>query len=140
MYLRELREKQNMTQEELAEAIKCHVNTIRRWELGYREPKASDIAKLAEALNCTEQELLNGENKNKIKISLSYDWDKYEKGDINMTGNEFDVFLGKDGEIGLKGAGKLTTREAVEDFLSRVRLQVETCFEAQVKRGAIQLA
>lgn len=56
-----------------------------------------------------------------------------------MTGNEFDVFLGRNGEISLKGAGKLTTREAVEDFLSRVRLQVEADFDAQIKRGAIQL-
>ena len=117
-----------------------YLNTISTWENGIYTPKTEKLKKLAEALCCTEAELLNGPNENKIKISLSYDWEKYEKGEINMTGNEFDVFLGRDGEIGLKGAGKLTTREAVEDFLSHVRLQVEAGFEAQIKRGVVQLA
>lgn len=140
MFIREYRKRKNITQAELADKIGVHENTLRRWENGDFEPRSNDLQKLCDVLDCTEVELLNGPNKNKIKISLSYDWEKYEKGEINMTGNEFDVFLGRDGEIGLKGAGKLTTREAVEDFLSRVRLQVEAGFEAQIKRGAIQLA
>lgn len=140
MYIREYRKRNNLTQTELADKIGVHENTLRRWENGDFEPRSNDLQKLAEALGCTEAELLNGPNENKIKISLSYDWENYEKGEINMTGNEFDIFLGRDGEIGLKGAGKLTTREAVEDFLSHVRLQVEAGFEAQIKRGAIQLA
>lgn len=56
-----------------------------------------------------------------------------------MTGNEFEVILGKKGEIGLKGAGLVTSREAIEEFLANIRLQVESAFEAQVKRGAVQL-
>ena len=39
-----------------------------------------------------------------------------------MPGTEFDVFLGKNGEIGLKGYGKLTSCEALEEFLANVRL------------------
>lgn len=136
--IKRYRTEKNMTQQELAKLIPCSVDSIRRWEANVREPRTSDLQRLCEVLGCTESELLNGPNEDKIKVTLSYDWEKFEKGEINMTGNEFDVFLGKDGEVGLKGAGMLTTREAVEDFLSRVRLQVETAFEAQVKRGAVQ--
>ena len=137
-YIFRLRKEAGLSQEELAERVGVHLNTISQWENGAYIPKTMKLKKLAEALNVTESELLNGPKDSKIKITLSYDWEKFEKGEIDMTGNEFDVFLGKDGEVGIKGAGKMTTREAVEDFLSRVRLQVETAFEAQVKRGAIQ--
>ena len=136
--IKRYRNEKNITQQELAKLIPCSVDSIRRWEANLREPRASDLQRLCEVLGCTKSELLNGPKDGKIKITLSYDWEKFEKGEIDMTGNEFDVFLGKDGEVGIKGAGKMTTREAVEDFLSRVRLQVETAFEAQVKRGAIQ--
>ena len=70
MFLRELRESQGMTQEELAEKIGCHENTIRRWELGQREPKISDIQKLCEALGCSESELLNGSGEQEFEVKI----------------------------------------------------------------------
>lgn len=70
IYLRELREKLNLTQEELAEKVGCHVNTVRRWELGYREPKVSDIKKLIKVLNCTELELLNGSSEQEFEVKI----------------------------------------------------------------------
>lgn len=111
--------------------------TVRRWEWGQRVPRLEEIKHLAEALGVTVEELLNGPRNDKVKVVLSWDWQKYEEGGIDMTGNEFDVFLGKGGEIGLKGSGLLTSREAVEEFLANIRLQVESAFEAQLKRGAI---
>ena len=138
MFLRELREKRKMTQEQLAEAMECHVNTIRRWELGQREPKASEITKLAMALRCTEFELLKGSTNGKVRITLIYDWSKYEKGEIDMTGNAFDLNLGKIGTIGLHGAGDFTSLQDIDEFLARAREQLVAAFEAQVKRGAIQ--
>lgn len=59
-----------MTQEELAEKVGCHVNTVRRWELGYREPKASDIKRLTKVLDCTESELLNGPAKQEFEVKI----------------------------------------------------------------------
>ena len=68
--LRELRERLGISQEELAERVGCHANTIRRWELGYREPRSSDIQKLCEVLNCTEAELLNVSGKQEFEVKI----------------------------------------------------------------------
>lgn len=68
--LREFRERSGLSQEELAEKVGCHPNTIRRWELGYREPRSSDIRKLCEILNCTEAELLNEPAKQEFEVKI----------------------------------------------------------------------
>lgn len=54
------RNKNGFTQEKLSELVDVHVNTVIRWESGERDPRASDIQKLAQAFNITENELLNG--------------------------------------------------------------------------------
>ena len=113
------------------------VNSLARYERGEIKPSIKIANAIAEALGVTVEELLNGPRNDKVKVVLTWDWQKYEEGGIDMTGNEFDVFLGKGGEIGLKGSGLLTSREAVEEFLANIRLQVESAFEAQLKRGAI---
>ena len=130
----------NLTQHELAKLVSCSVDSVRRWETNLREPRASELKSLCKTFKCSETELLNWPSSSSIRVTLSYDWDKYEKGEINMSGNDFEVFLGKNGEISLKGAAKFISRETVEDFLAQVRLQVETAFDAQVKRGVIQPA
>ncbi|MBR0167753.1 MAG: helix-turn-helix transcriptional regulator [Synergistaceae bacterium] len=137
-YLAAIRKKQGLTQTDLAEMIGVGMNSIARYERGEVQPSVEVAVTIAKALHVDLLELLEGPKSDKIKITLSYDWGKYEEGGIDMTGNEFDVFLGKGGEIGLKGSGLLTSREAIEEFLANVRLQVESAFEAQVKRGAIQ--
>ncbi|MBQ7544882.1 MAG: helix-turn-helix transcriptional regulator [Synergistaceae bacterium] len=70
MRLRELRERLGISQEELAERVGCHSNTIRRWELGRREPRSSDIQKLCEILNCTEAELLSVSVKQEFEVKI----------------------------------------------------------------------
>ena len=48
--------------------------TVRRWESGQREPRASEIAKLCEILGVSEAELLRGPAEEKwvleIKIAV----------------------------------------------------------------------
>lgn len=139
-YLAAIRKKQGLTQTDLAEKVGIGMNSIARYERGEVQPSVEVALMIAKALNVDLLELLEGAKSDRIKITLSYDWSEYEKGGINMTGNEFDVFLGKGGEIGLKGSGLLTSREAIEEFLANVRLQLESAFEAQVKRGVIQPA
>ena len=136
-FLIKLRKREKLSQAKLAELIGVSFMTIRRWESGEIIPRIDEIKRLSEVLHISTDELLNGSRDDKVRIVLAYDWQKYEGG-IDMAMNEFDVVLGKDGSIGLKGAGKLTSREAIEEFLANVRLQVESAFEAQVKRGAIQ--
>ena len=140
MFIREWRKKAGFTQEQLAEMVEVHVNTLAKWENGTREPRASDITRLAKALSCTEADLLNGTNDGKIKVTISYDWEKFEKGEINMDGNLFELFLGKLGEIGIKGAGLPKNREELEELEKKICADLESMFELQIKRGAIQPA
>ena len=134
----ELRKQKGMTQEELAHLLSITTVTLSRWENGHFEPKASVIKKLCEVLGCTESELLNGPSDGKVKITLVYDWDKMKEGSIDMNGNDFELILGSNGQIGLKGAGMLTSAEAIEEFLSRVKEQLTIALDAQIKRGVVQ--
>ena len=70
MYIRECRKMRGMTQEKLAELVDIHVNTLLRWEYGTREPKASEIQKLAKALGVTEAELLNGPANQELDVKI----------------------------------------------------------------------
>jgi transcriptional regulator with XRE-family HTH domain len=138
--LRELRKRAGMTQEELAGCIDVHLNTISRWENGIDTPKTLKIKRLAEALGCTESELLNGPSDGKVKLTLVYDWGQMKEGKIDMNGNEFELILGSQGQIGLKGAGLITSAEAIEEFLGKVKEQLTIALDAQIRRGAIPQA
>lgn len=132
-----IRKQKGMTQEELAQLLSITTVTLSRWENGHFEPKASVIKRLCEVLGCTESELLSGPDDGKVKITLVYDWNHMKEGNIDMNGNDFELILGSQGQIGLKGAGMLTSSEAIDDFLARVREQLEIALDAQVRRGVI---
>ena len=135
--IRELRKKQGMNQFELADSIEISVDTVRRWESNKQFPRADELVRLAIALKVSVDDILNGSSSDKVKIVLSWDWEDMKKGEINMEENRFKLILGEDGTIGLHGAGMVTSREAIEDFLSRIRSELEIALDAQVRRGAI---
>ena len=139
MKLREWREKRGLSQEELSESVGVHENTIRKWEKGYREPRASDIAKLAAALHVTEAELLNGPESKEIKITLHYS-EMPKESDINMNGNEFDLYMSGNGNLGIKGAAKFATEEDIDGFLARARAELVQGLAFQRSRGALATA
>ena len=58
--LKALRRKAGLTQFQAAELSKISIATYVRWELGKTSPRASEIARLCEALGVSEAELLNG--------------------------------------------------------------------------------
>ena len=132
-----IRKRKGINQEELAHMLDVNPATLSRWENGHFEPKASVIKKLCEIFHCTESELLNGSNDDKIKITLVYDWDKMKEGNIDMEDNDFELILGSNGRVGLKGAGLITSPEAIEDFLGRIRKELEIALDAQVRRGVV---
>ena len=132
-----IRKKRKITQEELAQALSINTITLSRWENGHFEPKASMIRKLCEVLCCTESELLNGSQEDRVELVLSWNWEDMKKGEINMDINRFKVILGEDGKIGLQGAGMITNRTGIEEFLGRVRNELEIALDAQIKRGII---
>ena len=135
--LQMLRKKANLIQPELAELIGVSIVTLKRWETGVRTPRIEEIKKLCEVLGCTESELLNGPRDGKVELVLSWNWEEMKKGEVNMDANKFKLILGDDGKVGLHGAGMITSRDAIEEFLSRVRGELEIALDAQIKRGVI---
>ena len=132
-----IRKAKGITQEELSHALQINIATLSRWENGHFEPKTSMLRKLCEVLQVSESELLNGPRDGKVELIVSWDWGEMKKGEIRMNENKFKLILGEDGMIGLHGAGQITSHEAIEEFLSRVREQLEVALEAQIRRGAI---
>ena len=118
--------------------INVSVDSVRRWESNKQFPRADELVQLSSALNVSVDELLRGPDDGKIKITLEYDWGKMKEGKINMEDNGFELILGSNGKVGLHGAGMITSRDAIEDFLAKVREQLEIALYAQVRRGAVQ--
>ena len=134
-----IRKKRKISQEELAQALCVTTTTLSRWENGHFEPKASMIKKLCEILDCTESELLSDvQEDNKIELVISWNWEDMKKGEINMNENKFKLILGDDGKVGLQGAGLVIDKATLNDFLERIRVQLEVALDAQIKRGVIQ--
>lgn len=75
--LKELRKKAGLTQSGLAETIKLSIKTIQRWEQNERQPRMDEIKKLAQALNVTDDELLNGKQETgtwQLRIEVANDF------------------------------------------------------------------
>ena len=57
MRLKEIREKQFLTQAELGKLIGVEQNTISQWEQDVRMPRADKLPLIAKVLNCTVDDL-----------------------------------------------------------------------------------
>lgn len=74
--LRQLRLKNNLTQEELAQKIGVTVRTYQSYEIDGRFPRKQDtIPKLAQALNCSAEELLYSNTLNVAEATAHYNAD-----------------------------------------------------------------
>ena len=80
MHIKQWRKRIGLTQEKLADLVNVHLNTLSRWELGQREPRASEIARLCEVLGVSEAELLRGPAEETREFTLIYD----REGDLRM--------------------------------------------------------
>lgn len=60
--IRVLRKQHGWTQEEFAEVLGLHTNTIIRWETNRRTPTLNKIKALAEVLDTTPEYLIGGDN------------------------------------------------------------------------------
>ena len=135
-----LRKKRGIKQEELAEILSINTATLSRWENGHFEPNASTIKKLCEILHCTESEILNGLDDGQVKVTLSYNWEDFKKGEINMDIEKFDVILSDSGMVGINGAMRVSSRSMIDDVLAKIRSELEFGFDSQERRGIIQEA
>lgn len=61
--LKRIRTEKGMNQAQLADKVGYKQVTISAWEVGRSEPSMGDIAKLAEALDCSQEELIGIEKK-----------------------------------------------------------------------------
>ena len=122
MYIREWRKKRGLTQEQLAEMANIHVNTLLRWEYGTREPKASELQKLAKILNCTEAELLNGPAKQELEVKIMMGVKSLTGlAGIEVANNSF-IYGVQDDEpqIVLAGKVRIDTPEERENALAEI--------------------
>ena len=139
-WLKYYREKSGLSMQKLSEILDVKLNTVWRWENDKASPSVDIAMALAKIFDITESELLNGPSDGKIKLTLVYDWEHMKEGNIDMNGNDFELILGSQGQIGIKGAALLTSAEAIEEFLVQVKEQLTIGLEAQIRRGAIPQA
>ena len=67
----ELRKKENLSQEELAEKVGVARQTISKWELGETAPDIKQSKQLADIFNVSVDELVDGNNESAVMKKLS---------------------------------------------------------------------
>ena len=68
--IKDFRKNKGFNQYALADATGVSVDTVRRWEKGTQVPRADELVRLAEALGCTEADLLNGKVKQEFEVKI----------------------------------------------------------------------
>ena len=76
--IRKYRRRINLTQEQLAEAVGVHSNTIRKWEKGLSSPSATELKLIADSLKTTTDSLYDDANSQTTFIKNSAYQDKTE--------------------------------------------------------------
>lgn len=71
--IQEARKRKGLTQKELAGMLGLATGTIQQYELGTRSPKAAQLWKMADALNCSVDWLI-GRSDNLGEIPTTNDW------------------------------------------------------------------
>lgn len=122
MRLKEWRTKLGLSQFALSEKVGVHENTVRRWESGQREPRASEIAKLCEVLGVSEAELLRGPAEKRWEVRVILEEPK-EVDVMNLTKdapNEALVEIGTH-KIAVKIVGDVEDESELDTLLAEVR-------------------
>lgn len=122
MHIKQWRKRVGLTQEKLADLVNVHLNTLSRWELGQREPRASEIAKLCEVLGVSEAELLRGPAEKRWEVRVILEEPK-EVDVMNLTKdapNEALVEIGTH-KIAVKIVGDVENESELDTLLAEVR-------------------
>ena len=135
-HIRMLRRKLCVSQEELARSVGVSLMTIRRWETGEREPRASDITKLCEVLGCSESELINGPSAREFRIVI--DWEVREMNAITI--GDPGVFIGyRENDDCLLFSGAVPADTSVDEVVAAIRARLEAAMAGRnaykAKRG-----
>ena len=122
MRIKQWRKRVGLTQEKLADLVNVHLNTLSRWELGQREPRASEIAKLCEVLGVSEAELLRGPAEKRWEVRVILEEPK-EVDVMNLAKdapNEALVEIGTH-KIAVKIVGDVENESELDTLLAEVR-------------------
>ena len=127
MHIKQWRKRVGLTQEKLADLVNVHLNTLSRWELGQREPRASEIAKLCEVLGVSEAELLRGPQSKEWRIEVVFrkeeDW---EMNTVDMSVSAPNLFLVQVGleKIGLNLVGDPKDEAELDGLWGKAKPQI----------------
>ena len=120
--IKRLRKKAGLCQEELAERIGVHLNTVSQWENGVYIPKIGKIERIAEVLNTTASDLLNGPVKQEFEVKILMGVKSLSNvAGIEITDNSF--FYGVDDEkpqIHIGGMINIGTPQEREESLKKI--------------------
>lgn len=114
-YLSLWRKIRGFTQSSLGEKTGINPNLISRYERNVSTPSFKNIIKIASALNLTVDDLLQKP--------------------IHNSANNFKLIFNENGFFVLHGAGLITSKEAINDFLTHIRSKLEIALDTQIKRG-----
>jgi transcriptional regulator with XRE-family HTH domain len=133
-YVDYYRKRARISQKNLAQLVNVSFSTIRRWEKGDREPRASDIQKLCEVLGVTEAELLNGPKEEGYKVTLNFVKTLEGVNDEMMVNGQGAVTLADDGTVMASHFGKLFSREDKETILAAIGEKLDEALETVERR------
>ena len=125
--VRHYRERAGLTQLRLSEAVKCSIDSVRRWESGQREPRASEIVRLCEVLGVSEAELLRGPQSKEWRIEVVFrkeeDW---EMNTVDMSASAPNLFLVQVGleKIGLNLVGDPKDEAELDGLWGKAKPQI----------------
>ena len=125
-----LRKKAGLSQEELAERVGVHLNTISQWENGFYIPKMLKVKSLAEALNVTEDELLNGPANQEFEVKIIMGVKSLTAAGIEIADNTF-AYGVDDSQPQITFSGKIridTPEERMKAFSEMAKNFFKACY------------
>lgn len=124
LFLRKCRKRKGLTQPEVAALLGVHETTYRRWELGDGEPKASQVVRLCEVFDVSEQELRYGV----LEMGC-----QGEVMDLREHGNQtFCIYVWPE-KIKLRILWDVESEAQLDDLLAEVRTKVLAVMEFKKK-------
>ena len=140
MLIRKYRERAGLTQAELGEKIGVSVKSILRWEKRLREPRASDLERIAGALGVTVAELLEEDGGEKWKIEVI--WEEPEEVDVmdirGSAPHKATVQIGSE-KVGVKVVGHVESEDELDSVLADLRMKAIDALGLQSKWNGIKV-
>ncbi len=66
MNIKHIREKANISQDDLSKTLNVDRSTISKWETGVASPHTSKLPQIADALGCNIEDLFEGNNQKNV--------------------------------------------------------------------------